>query len=126
LIPQDVFVEDIGVGVFEILTKAEQGYYQRQGEMGCFFLELVGAGLRGGFQDTHELHVMKYKQTMNLKDKKSRVKAVDEEHGHMEKYKEFKTVKKSTLPKKAKVLSSAWAMKKKSNGTFRARVTARG
>jgi Reverse transcriptase (RNA-dependent DNA polymerase) len=43
----------------------------------------------------------------------------------MEKYKVFKTVKKSTLPKKAKVLSSIWAMKKKSNGTYRAGVTAR-
>jgi Reverse transcriptase (RNA-dependent DNA polymerase) len=73
----------------------------------------------------HELHVMKYKQAMNSKDKKSWVKAVDEEHGRMEKYKVFKAVKKSTLPKKAKVLSSTWAMKKKSNGAFCARVTAR-
>jgi Reverse transcriptase (RNA-dependent DNA polymerase) len=44
----------------------------------------------------------------------------------MEKYKVFKTVKKSTLPKKAKVLSSTWAMKKKLNGTYCAQVTARG
>jgi Reverse transcriptase (RNA-dependent DNA polymerase) len=38
----------------------------------------------------------------------------------------FKTVQKSTLPKKAKVLSYTWAMNKKANGAFRARVTARG
>jgi hypothetical protein len=56
---------------------------------------------------------MKYEQAMNSKDKKSWVKAIDEEHGCMKKYKVFKTVKKSTLPKKAKVLSSTWAMKKK-------------
>jgi hypothetical protein len=44
----------------------------------------------------------------------------------MEKYKVFKAVRKSTLPEKAKVLSSTWAMKKKSNRTYRAQVTARG
>jgi Reverse transcriptase (RNA-dependent DNA polymerase) len=63
---------------------------------------------------------------MNSKDKKSWVKAVDEEHSHMEKYKVFKAVKKNSLPKKAKVLSSTWAMKKKANGAFHARVPARG
>jgi hypothetical protein len=93
-------------------------YYQRLEEMGCVSLGLVGAGLGGSFQDTHELHVMKYDQAMNSKDKKSWVKAVDKEHGQMEKYKVFKAVKKSALPKKAKVLSSTWAMKKKSNGTY--------
>ena len=30
------------------------------------------------------------------------------------------------MPKEAKVLTSTWVMKKKSNGTFRARVNARG
>jgi Reverse transcriptase (RNA-dependent DNA polymerase) len=112
--------------VFETLTKAEQGYYQHLEEMGCVSLGLVGAGLRGGFQDTGELHLMKYDQAMNSKDKKSWGKVVDEEHGRMEKYKVFKAVKKNTLPKKAKVLSSTWEMKKKSNGTYCARVTARG
>jgi hypothetical protein len=46
------FVEDIGAGVFETLTKAEQGYYHHLEEMGCVSLGLVGAGLGGGFQDT--------------------------------------------------------------------------
>jgi Reverse transcriptase (RNA-dependent DNA polymerase) len=86
----------------------------------------VGAGLGGGFQDTHELHVMKYDQAMITTDKKSWIKAMDEEHDRMEKYKVFKAVKKDSLPKKAKILSSTWAMKKKANGAFRARVTARG
>jgi Reverse transcriptase (RNA-dependent DNA polymerase) len=44
----------------------------------------------------------------------------------MEKYKVLKAVKKNSLPKKAKILSSTWAMKKKANGAFRTRVTARG
>jgi aspartyl-tRNA synthetase len=86
----------------------------------------MGAGPGSGFQDTHELHVMKYEQAMKSKDKKLWIKAVDEEHGHMEKYKVFKTVKKSTLPNKAKVLSSTWAMKKKSIRTYRAQVTTQG
>jgi hypothetical protein len=82
------FVEDISAGVFETLTKAGKGYYQRLEEMGCISLGLVGAGLGGSFQDTHELHVMKYDQAMNSKDKKLWVKAVDKEHGCMEKYKD--------------------------------------
>jgi hypothetical protein len=35
-------------------------------------------------------------------------------------------MKNNILPKKAKVLSSMWAMKKKSNKTFCAQVTAQG
>jgi hypothetical protein len=77
--------------------------------MGCVSLGLMGAGLGGGFQDTHELHVMKYKQAMNTKDKKSWVKAVDKEHNRMEKYKVFKAVKKNSLPKKAKILCQSYS-----------------
>jgi hypothetical protein len=83
------FVKDISAGVFETLTKAEQGYYQCLEEMGCVSLGLVGAGLGGGFQDMHKLHVIKW------------VKAVDKEHSCMEKFKVFKAVKKNSLPKKA-------------------------
>jgi hypothetical protein len=44
----------------------------------------------------------------------------------MEKYKVFKAVKKNTLPKKAKILSSTWTMKKNLNRTYCAQVTTRG
>jgi hypothetical protein len=96
--------KDISAGMFETLTKAEKGYYQRLEEMGCASLGLVGAGLGGGFQDTHELHVMKYEQAMNSKDKKSWVKAVDEEHSCMEKYKVFKTLHKSTQESQGSII----------------------
>jgi hypothetical protein len=38
----------------------------------------------------------------------------------------FKAVKKKDVPQGTKVLSSTWAMKKKSNGKFLARINARG
>ena len=38
----------------------------------------------------------------------------------------WKAIPKDKIPSKAKVLSSTWACKKKSNGTFRARLNARG
>jgi hypothetical protein len=43
-----------------------------------------------------ELLVMKYKQAMNSKDKKLWIKAVNQGHDRMEKYKVFNTVKKTT------------------------------
>ena len=44
----------------------------------------------------------------------------------MVKHEVWKKVLKTDLPAWAKVLTSTWAMKKKSNGTFRARINARG
>ena len=44
----------------------------------------------------------------------------------MESHKVFKPVPKKEVPEGTPVLSSAWAVKKKANGTFRARVNARG
>ena len=44
----------------------------------------------------------------------------------MEKHKVWRAVSKYEVPKNAKVVTSTWAMKKKSNGTYRARLNARG
>jgi hypothetical protein len=44
---------------------------------------LVGAGVGGGFVNTKELHVMKYKQAMATQDQASWTKAVQEEHERM-------------------------------------------
>jgi hypothetical protein len=44
----------------------------------------------------------------------------------MKKYKVFKAVSKDKLPKQAKILTSTWAMKKKSSGVYQAQVTACG
>ena len=43
-------------------------------------MALVGAGIGGGFIDTNELHVTKYKEAMARKDADKWQKAVDEEH----------------------------------------------
>eukprot|EP00957_Ditylum_brightwellii_P057807 4383388-Ditylum_brightwellii.AAC.1 len=59
-------------------------------------------------------------------DKDKWKEAVKEEHGHMEKHKLFKPVPRTKLPKNAKVVTSTWAMKKKENGTYGARLNASG
>ena len=86
----------------------------------------VGAGIGGGFQNTKELHVMKFKEAMNTPDRKQWEGAVEKEHDNMMKYSVWTPVKLQDLPEGTKVLTSTWAMKKKANGTHRARVVARG
>jgi hypothetical protein len=51
--------------------------------------------------------------------------AVFEEHERMVKYQVWRAVPKKDVPKNAKVMSSTWAMKKKSNGTYCDRLNAR-
>jgi hypothetical protein len=87
---------------------------------------LVGAGLGGGFDVTTELHVMKYKQAMKSDDKDAWMKAVDEEHQRMKDHQVWEAVPKDKVEVGRKVLTSTWAMKKKANGKFRARLNARG
>jgi hypothetical protein len=91
------------------------------GEMAC-----VGAGLGGGFVNAKELHVVKCDQATNGQDKENWKQAVKEEHEGMVMHGVFKTVPKDEVPMGANVLSSTWAMKKKANGTCRARLNARG
>jgi hypothetical protein len=136
--PPDRLIEEIGAYAaagataaanYEIgLTASETKYYdamkvigEHPGEFGC-----VGAALGGGFDNTAELHAMKYKQAMKTKDKASWEIGVKEEHDRMIKHKVWKAVPRDEVPSDNKVLTSTWAMKKKSNGTFRARLNARG
>ncbi len=91
------------------------------GELAC-----VGAGVGGGFEHTTELHVMKYSEAMATKDAPKWKKSVEEEAECMEKNNVWVPVSKEDVPKDAKILTSTWAMKKKSNGTYRARLNARG
>ena len=86
----------------------------------------VGAGVGGGFTNTNELRVMKFKEAINGPDAKHWQKAVDEEYERMVKSGVFKVIPRKELEAGAKVLTSTWAMKKKSNGTYRARLNARG
>jgi hypothetical protein len=96
-------------------------YMKTFGEIAC-----VGAGLGGGFEHTTELHVMKYDTAMKTADANSWKMAVEEEHNRMVDNEVWTPVPKSEVPVGAKVLTSTWAMKKKANGTFRARLNGRG
>lgn len=126
------------------ITSAERNYYSALLEMGCMAIEqmdsigfefkkldnnevgAVGAALGGGFDSTEELKPMKYDEAMKSPDAEKWKEGCKEEYNRMIKHKVFRMVHKSELPKGAVVLSSTWAMKKKSNGTFRARLNGRG
>jgi len=69
---------------------------------------------------------MNYKAAMKTADKPKWDQAVEEEHDRMIKMGVWEAVPRSEVPKDAKVISTTWAMKKKSNGIFQARVNARG
>jgi hypothetical protein len=122
------------------LTAAKIQYYdtmkglagENAGEYGCVSVRLseyghVGAGLGGGFENTHKLHLMEFKEAMRTPDKPNRVKGGNKEHERFKKHKCFEAVPRAEVPSGSKILTSTWAMKKKVNGTFRAsRLNARG
>jgi hypothetical protein len=105
------------------LSTAEEHYYTRmfETEIAC-----VGAGIGGGFAHTSELHVKKYKQAMASPDKDKWKEAVEAEHENLKKFNVFKPVLRESLPRGTKVITSTWAMKKKANGRYKARINARG
>ena len=86
----------------------------------------VGAGVGGGFENTNELKPMKYEQVINGPDAKAWRAEIDNEHDRMVKNSVFEPVKRKNLPPGMKVIDSTWACKKKSNGTLRGRLNARG
>jgi hypothetical protein len=96
-------------------------YMTTFGEIAC-----VGAGLGGGFKYTTELHVMKYDEAMRTPDVAEWNQAVEDEHQRMIDNKVWMPVPKAEVPEDAKILTSTWAMKKKANGTYRARLNGRG
>ena len=113
-------VEEMGAAE---LSHAEKNYYSilADEEIAC-----VGAGIGGGFSNTNELKVMKYKAAMASPEAKGWKEAVVEEHDRMVQHKVWKPVKRKDVPVGAKVITSTWAMKKKSNGVKRARLNGRG
>jgi hypothetical protein len=67
------------VSSYEIgLSVAEENYYNTMWKMSE--TAFVGAGLKGGFVDTSELHVMKFKEAMTGNNAAKWQKAVNEEH----------------------------------------------
>jgi hypothetical protein len=109
------------------LTPAEIGYQARLMELAKLEHEIagVGAGIGGGFTNTRELKAMKYKEAMKV-DTEGWTKAVEEEHDRMIKNNVWCPVKLSQVPSGAKILTSTWACKLKSNGRKRAWLNGRG
>ena len=124
-------IEEIGYLINDLaLTSVENRYTrelesiaeeQTEEEVAC-----VGAGIGGGFTHTNELKPMKYDEAMNGPDADKWRKAVEEEKEKMDTNDVFEETSRNNVPKGAKVLTSTWAMKKKANGKYRARLNARG
>jgi hypothetical protein len=128
------YIEEIGATAsdYEIgLTMSEIRYYASmkefpEGEFAPGEIACVGAGLGGGFSNTSKLHVMKYNKAMATENASEWSKAVDQEHDRMVESGAWMAVPKESVPQGEKILTSTWAMKKKSNGVYRARLNARG
>jgi hypothetical protein len=86
----------------------------------------IGAALGSGFDNTTELHVMNYCKAMESDNKEKWFAAMKEEHERMVKNKVWRAVPPSEVPKGEKIISSTLTNKKKSNGTYRAQLNARG
>jgi hypothetical protein len=88
-------------------------------------LALVGAA-GGNYTTTEQLKPMKYSEAMATPDAANWDKAVTEEHDRMVDNTVWEAQKEEEVPKDATVMTSTWAMKRKANGTLRARINARG
>ena len=69
---------------------------------------------------------MKYNQAINGPDGEAWKEEIKNEHERMVKHKVFEVIDRADLPEGAKAIDSTWACKKKSNGTLRGRLNARG
>ena len=92
-------------------------------EIGEIFL--VGA-TGHNYGNAAKLNVMNYKQAMASVDKNKWDAAVKVKHDKMKKYNVFRVVNWKDLPPGTKLFDSTWAMKKKPDGTYRARNAIRG
>jgi Reverse transcriptase (RNA-dependent DNA polymerase)/Zinc knuckle len=100
----------------EFTTIGTDGYYEN--------------ALAGVIEDeiisTEEYHVMNYNRAMSSKDRQKWIHAVKEEHDRMVNANVWTAVDRHEINDSDKILTTTWAMKKKPNGTFRARINARG
>ena len=88
---------------------------------------LVGAGIGGGFTHTSELKVMNYRDAMASADVEAWKVEVGEEKKRFDRCKALSpVVLRSLIPRNAKVMTTVWAMKKKTNGKLRGRLNVRG
>ena len=86
---------------------------------------LVGA-TGSAFHHTTELQVMKLYEALQSEDKEAWEAAVADELDRFKKHSVFEVVEKRNIPARTRPLTTTWNMKKKANGTFRARLTIRG
>jgi hypothetical protein len=86
----------------------------------------IGAGIGGGFDNTKEFKVMNYKEAINGPDGVRWKAEVENKYQQMLTIKVFEVVLRKDLPTGTKIIDSVWAMKKKSYGTLRGRMNARG
>ena len=70
--------------------------------------------------------MVKYNQAMDVLDSEQCKKRVQEEYDRMKKNKLWRSVPKDEVLNNAKVVTSNWEMKKKSNGTYRESINACG
>ena len=111
-----------------MLTAAEQNYYfalqelhDEIDEYGC-----VGAGIGMGINNTHKLKVLDYDGAMGSTDSDKWEESVEQEHERMVKNKVWKLMTLEDASEDVDVIDSTWAMKKKANGDYRARLVAQG
>ena len=112
--------------LIETMTAVDVHYLQAMNDMCPMDVMGVGAGVGGGFAHTTELHVLNYKQAMASKDREDWIKEVRNEKRRFDKYNAFTAKKRSEVPQGVKIMSTVWAMKKKSNGKLRGRLNLRG
>jgi hypothetical protein len=128
--PPSCMIAEVGTSAIG-LTKAEENYYRLLdlGDEAEFDPEefiCVGAAFGGGFQNTQELHLNKYKEAINWPGKNKWEEAVFEEHDRMVRNQVWRAFPKKDVPKHSRIVSSKWAMQNKSNGTYSAILNARG
>ena len=137
----DRLIDQMGTAMGKSFSNAESNYYgvladnddfddNEAATMAitevCKEIAALGAGIGGRFENTQELHVMKFNEAMSKDGKPEWEKAVNEEHERYVKDEVFKPVKIKDVPKDTKVITTTWSMKKKSNGTYRAHMNMRG
>ena len=86
---------------------------------------LVGAA-GNAFATTTEIQVMKPHEDLLSDDKEDWEEAIEDEYQRFQRLNLFQARTRATISRHAKILTSTWAMKKKSNGKYRARQNMRG
>ena len=87
--------------------------------------EVAGVGVGASFENTQELHTITFNKVMKSLYKKQWQEAIEEEYNKMNKYGVLKPVATTQVERNARIFLSEWVMKKKPNGTYRTRITAK-